>query len=251
MVDKNNKHLEPSYLYLARHYFSLKDYENSNNYYLELEKVASNNSLKREAIIRLMFGFETDENEQSTKYAIKVLSLDKIDDGLNNRASIILARSFFAEGNFQKAENSFSILSKNSTTDIGAEATYMMAYFNYLSDSLQKSETTIYQLTNDFTADYWIAKGFILLSDIYVQKGNSFQAKATLESVIENYEGEELLIIARKKFEQILETEISDTTIVQEAEVYLDISEEEINYEILFEQENDTTEITKIIENEE
>ena len=90
------------------------------------------------------------------------------------------------------------------------------------------------------------------LSDIYKKKGNNFQAKATLESIIGNYEGENLLIIARKKFEQILQIEISDITEAQEPpEIFLEISEEEINYEMLFEEELDTTEIQKTIENEE
>ena len=71
-----------------------------------------------------------------------------------------------------------------------------------------------------------------------------------MQSIIENYDGEELLNVARKKFEQILETEISDTTKFQESETYINIFDEEINYEILFEEENDSTEIQKIIENE-
>ena len=210
--------------------------------------------MKREAIIRLMLGFETSEEEQSEDlviYANKVLNLDKLDDGLKNKASVILARSYFTDGNFQKAEKTFSALSKNVTDRIGAEATYMIAYLNYLNDSLQKSETIIYQLANDFTTDYWIAKGFILLSDIYKQRGNAFQAKATLESIIENYEGEDLLIIARKNYESILQSEIRDTTTLPQAETYINIFDEEINYEVLFEEEIDTTEIPKIVENEE
>jgi len=251
VVEANNKHLEPSFLYLARHYFTLNDFEKSNKYYQNIEKMATNNSVKREAVIRLMIGFETNKNEQSINYANKVLALEKIDNSLKSRASIILARSYFAHGNFQKAEKTFSFLSENSTSKVGAEATYMIAYLQFLNDSLQKSETIIYQLANDFTADYWIAKGFILLADIYLQNGNNFQAKATLQSIIENYEGEELLIIARKKFEQILEIEISSTTLVQETETYINIFDDEINYEILFQEEMDTTEIPKIIENEE
>ena len=147
--------------------------------------------------------------------------------------------------------NEFSALSENAIDRVGAEATYMMAYLNYLNDSLQRSETIIYQLANDFTADYWIAKGFILLSDIYKQRGNAFQAKATLESIIENYKGEDLLIIARKNYESILQSQISDTTTLPQYDTYINIFDEEINYEVLFEEEIDTTEITKIIENEE
>jgi len=251
VVKANQKNLEAANLFLARHYFSLNDFEKSNNYYQNLEKIATNNSIKREAIIRLMLGFENKANQQSDLYAGKVLALDKIDDGLKNRASVILARSYFNQGNFQKAEKTFSILSRNTTDRVGAEATYMMAYLNYLNDSLQTAETTIYQLANDFTSDYWIAKGFILLSDIYNQRGNSFQAKATLQSIIENYEGEDLLIVARKNFENILQSEIKDTISIPQPETYLNIFEEEINYEVLFEEEIDSTEIPKIIENEE
>ena len=34
---------------------------------------------------------------------------------------------------------------------------------------------------------YWLAKAFMLLSDIYVAKDDLFQAKANLQSVIDNY----------------------------------------------------------------
>ena len=250
VVEANNKHLEPSYLYLARHHFSRNEFQESNHYYQNIEQIATSNSVKREAVIRLMLGLEEKENEQSDLYAGKVLALDKIDDGLKNRASVILARSYFAHGNFQKAEKTFFTLSKNATDRVGAEATYMMAYLNYLNDSLQMAETIIYQLANDFTSDYWIAKGFILLSDIYAQKGNDFQAKATLQSIIENYDGEELLNVARKNFEDILQSEIKDTTSIPHLETYINIFDDEINYEILFEEEIDSTEIPKIIENE-
>ena len=47
-----------------------------------------------------------------------------------------------------------------------------------------------------------------------------------------------------------MQSEIADTTIIQEAESYINIFDEEINYEILFQEEIDTTEIPKIIENE-
>ena len=250
VVKSNQKHLEAANLYLARHYYSKNKLDNSNTYYQNLERIATNNNVKREAIIRLMLGFETKENQHSVSYAQKTLELDKLDETLRNKANIILARNYFANGNFSKAENTFSFLGKIATDKVGAEATYMIAYLNYLNDSLRTAENTIYQLANDFTSDYWIAKGFILLSDIYSQRGNAFQAKATLKSIIENYEGEDLLIVARKNYENILQSEIVDTTSIQEPECYINIYDDEINYEVLFEEEIDTSETPKIIENE-
>jgi hypothetical protein len=51
--------------------------------------------------------------------------------------------------------------------------------------------------------DYWIAKSFILLADIYVVNGNTVQAKATLQSIIDNYEGSDLVTIAHEKLNAI------------------------------------------------
>ncbi|OUV72870.1 MAG: hypothetical protein CBC83_06780 [Flavobacteriales bacterium TMED123] len=250
VIKANSQHLEPANLYLARHYFKLSDFDQSINYYRAVEKIATNNSSKREAIIRLMLANKEVEkaSEDAVVYAKKVLQLDKVDQGLKNKADLILAESFFDNGNFQKAEKVFADLSKNSETSIGAEATYMLAYLSFLNDSLQQAENNIYHLANDFTADYWIAKGFILLSEIYAQKGNYFQAKATLESIIENYQGEELLIVARKKFEAILQKEITVAAARAEkkSEIVIEILDEEINYEMLFELESDTNEILKI-----
>ena len=252
VLKANSKHLEPANLYLARHYFNISDLHNSAKHYQKLEAIASNNSSKREAVIRLMIIFEklNDAAKNVEEYAKKVLQLDKVDQKFKNKAELILARTFFNNGNFQKAEKVFNELSVKSEAVIGAEATYMLAYFSFLNDSLQEAENTIYKLANDFTSEYWIAKGFILLSDIYSQKGNDFQAKATLESIIENYEGEELLILARKKFERILKNEIPDTLVGEsnQAKIVIEILDEEINYELLFEEELDTNEIPRIIE---
>ena len=252
VIEYNSRYLETSYLFLARHFFSIGSYEKSNSFYSTLEKIATTNSMKREAIIRLLLGYSINEDKDIDKainYARKVLSLDKLDKSIEYKAKIILARYDFNNGNFYKAEQVYLELSMNSNDMIGAEAAYMIAYIMYLNDSLQASESRIYQLANDFNADYWIAKAFILLSDIYKERGNVFQAKATLESIIENYEGLELLLVAREKYENILVSEISDSTTFSIPETYINIYDKDINYEVLFERE-DTVDNIKKIDNE-
>jgi len=57
------------------------------------------------------------------------------------------------------------------------------------------------------SSDYWVAKGFILLADVYMKKGNAFQAKQTLQSIIDNYEGEDLKNLAGTKLAAIIAAE--------------------------------------------
>ena len=38
---------------------------------------------------------------------------------------------------------------------------------------------------------YWLARGFVLMSDIYAEKGKKFEAKEYLEALRDNYPGNE------------------------------------------------------------
>ena len=47
--------------------------------------------------------------------------------------------------------------------------------------------------------DFWLGKTFILLSDYYLKKGDEFQAKATLNSVMEQFDNPEIVATAKEK----------------------------------------------------
>ena len=63
-----------------------------------------------------------------------------------------------------------------------------------------------------------------------MSRGDKFQAKATLESIIDNYDGEELILFAKKKREEIIESEIKQDQMAEKIR-YIDIFEEELEYE--------------------
>ena len=199
---------EPSLTYIARKYYKNKDYTKSNQYYSLLEEISSSNSLKRESIVRLMYGYSFLKNDLSFTYANKVLLLDKVDDWLLNKTNLIIGKYHYNNGNYVKARKVLQLIDNYSEYDEGAEAKYYLIYLTYLDDSLDLAENMIFDLVEMCSNDYFIAKSFILLSDIYQQKNNYFQAKATLESIIDNYDGEELVNIARKKWEKIIESEM-------------------------------------------
>jgi len=228
----NAEYQQVALSFLARKYYAEDDYANSNIYYQTLEKVATYNALKRESIIRLMYGNEKTNTDLAYKYAKQVVNLDKTDDWLLSKAKIIIARYQFAGGNYAKSKITFEKVVELSAYDEGAEAKYHLAYLTYLDDSLVVAEKMIFELSENYSSDYFIVKAFILLADIYVLQENDFQAKATLESIIDNHEGEELLNIARKKWELIVERESLENEIKEEPQSFIEISEEEFDYDL-------------------
>ena len=80
----------------------------------------------------------------------------------------------------------------------------MTAYINYLTERYTASENGIFELSENYAShDYWVAKGFLLLADVYLANDNVFQAKETLKSIIENYTGPELGEVAVQKLNEL------------------------------------------------
>ena len=106
-------------------------------------------------------------------------------------------------------------------------------YFSYLEENYSETESLIFELSERYSSNHWIAKGFVLLSDVYMNQGNNYQAKATLESVIENHDGEDVVNLAKKKWEQIIEKKQSEKVESEKEESTIEIGETldyEINY---------------------
>ena len=72
---------------------------------------------------------------------------------------------------------------------------------------ITQAEKVIEKIVADASSDYWLAYSFILWADIYYARGNNLQAKQTLQSIIDNYDGEDLIAVARSKYDAIVAAE--------------------------------------------
>lgn len=224
---------EPSLVKICRYSYGNKDVTSSNTYYQLLDSVASSNSLKREAIVRLMFGFENSDSELAVRYANRVLQSDKLNNRLISRSKIIIAREDYKSGNFARSSDLCDEIASLTKNKDGSEAMYMKSYFSFLNDDFIKTEELVFQLAEEYSSNHWIAKGFILLSDVYVKQNNNYQAKATLESIIENHDGEDVVNEAKLKWEQIVESEQLKEKNEVEEEASITIGDS-LDYEIIY-----------------
>lgn len=137
-----------------------------------------------------------------------LLKSDRVTSDQISEAHFLLAQSYYSYEQLGKALQEFKISTQLATNEIGAESSFMIAQIYFIQKNYDEAEKVILDLSNKYAYyDNWVAKGFILLSDVYLALNNSFQAKQTLQSIIDNYAGQDLVDIAKQKLKQINEQE--------------------------------------------
>ena len=187
----------------------LEDYEKSLDYFFNLEKNAEAKGNIVEAVYgQMKSNYMLGNYEEAINFSSKLLKNEKLSDEMKLEAMVIKAKSLLSTDDLLLSKASFRDIADVSQGEAGAEAKYNIAWIEFQISNYEASEKEIFELINKYAAyDYWVAKGFILLADVYVKKDNDFQAKQTLQSIIDNYEGEELKKVALGKLDEILSRE--------------------------------------------
>ena len=111
------------------------------------------------------------------------------------RASVLLRGGKQAE-----ALEAFKQLATETKSAEGAEAHYRMIEAEYAAGQYDKAEEMVYAFSDSKTPqNYWLAKAFILLGDIYLSRDDKFQARATYQSVADGYSPADDGIVAEAK----------------------------------------------------
>jgi TolA-binding protein len=209
VLKRNSAFNETALLRASGILFGKKAYARALAYYEELSQKAEypNNILIAQTGMMRCRHF-LGQDEKALESARKVLESDKAGEQLLVEAHLISAKSRLALGDTTSAETSFAVTSRLDKGTMGAEAKYWSAYILYARGQFEKSEDMCFELINQYPShDHWMARAFILLSDIYAARDNLFQAKQTLQSVIDNHKGEELVTLAREKLRRIEQQE--------------------------------------------
>lgn len=183
-----------------------KDYTYALSYYMLLEELAQNKENQMVAYLgELRSSYRLMKFDTSFLAAKKLVNFTESTKEALIESHLILGRIFLENYNQpDSAKAEFEYVLKETRNVNAAEAKYNLAYIAYLEKDLKNSEKLIFQLSEDFsTYEYWLAKGYLLLADVYLQKNDAFQSKATLRSIIENYKGEDLKKVAIDKLAAI------------------------------------------------
>ena len=95
-------------------------------------------------------------------------------------------------GNAKDAETAFRSLAKDPSSEYGAQASYELSRMQYELGNYKGAEQTVNALIDAGTPhNYWLAKSFLTLADVYYKQGNVSQAREYLQSLKSNYPGKE------------------------------------------------------------
>ena len=94
--------------------------------------------------------------------------------------------------NVQEAVTDLKSLAANPKSEAGAQAAYELANLQLSQGNLKDAERTVNNLIDAGTPhNYWLAKSFIVLSDVYRKQGKVAEARDYLLSLKSNYPGKE------------------------------------------------------------
>jgi len=184
------------------------NYQAAADAYIRLEETADQPAMVMDAVTgQMQCYFALKSNGLAIQAAQKLLTLDKLPQNQAAEAHFTIARSAFLISNKPLAKREFEETIKIAKNEMGAESRFMLAQMEFDNGKYDDCEKSVFDLSENFASyDYWVAKGFLLLADVYVKKGNNFQARQTLQSIIDNYEGQDLVTIAREKLASIPDT---------------------------------------------
>ncbi|MFD2744043.1 MULTISPECIES: tetratricopeptide repeat protein [Sphingobacterium] len=187
-------------------YLKLKQY---NEAIVHLKKLELNPDYKDKygyAVSNLVICYyEIGDYEQMNKYVKLVKSYTGATDEELATAHLYTAKAKQQSGDKQSAMKELDLAAQKSQSAASAEAKYLMGVRQYEAKEYDKAQKTAFDVIENMEEqEYWVAKSFILLADTYARKGNTLQARSTLQSVIDNYtEDDDIVPLAKDRLQKL------------------------------------------------
>jgi len=196
------------------------DWEKATAAFRNLLRLSSTPKDRYNAWAGLMDGYYLlGKYDSALSYSEKLLSESGTSPSLQHRASLLSGKVYQSQGDFERAMDQFITTINEAQDEYGAEAKYRLAEIYFNQKNHRQCYETILSLNRDYSPHTeWVGKGFLLLSESFIATGETFQARATLqsldkfplESVREQAKRRLALMDAEEKRSQTIPTDSTD-----------------------------------------
>jgi TolA-binding protein len=208
-----NKYTETALLKTARIYNKRDNKEYTYKAYEALLKKADQLSNINESKINLMYlSNDLKNNAAAITNASAVLGIEKLSTENTEMAHLIIAKNKLATADTAGAQAAINVLGNSGSKTLTAtEARYLNTKLLFSAGKNEATEKAAYEIINqDPSYDVWVAKSFLILSDLFMRKNDKFSAKNTLQSIIDNSENADIIKEAKEKLVVINELEAQE-----------------------------------------
>lgn len=169
--------------------YQLQKYSEAAKAYHSLEQIAKLGNNKSEGTIGKMRSlYKCNDTDGAIAAAESVMAINEVSKDIKREALYIKGKSLQNKEERELANKVFGQLSAEPADAFGAEAAYILILDAYDSGNFTQVEELTFKLSDSATPQtYWLAKSFIVLGDSYAERDEMEQAKATFESIKENY----------------------------------------------------------------
>ena len=188
-----NQYSEDALVRSGSIHYAAGDLDKALQRFQQLEPVADLAENKLEARIgQLRCLVKLNRTNDIISAADKVITSPKVAPEIEREARFAKAKANLSINNLAAALPDLKVLAANTRSAEGAEAKYLVAKLSFDAGNDVEAEKIIFEMADAGTPhQYWLAKSFILLADIYLKRGENFQAQQYLESILENYDGKD------------------------------------------------------------
>jgi len=102
-------------------------------------------------------------------------------------ATFALAEQYRTTGKTSEALALYKELSGEVRSVEGSAASYYLLEDTFRQGDSARTEQAIFAYSEREPKPYWLAKAYLLLGDVYLRKGDDFQARATWQSIVNGY----------------------------------------------------------------
>ena len=186
---EGNEYAEEATIRCAGIAYDQKDYATALAYFKRLQEIGQtteNKNIGRLGVLRSSYFLN--DYQTTIKIVNEIMADPHSDAELKSEALYNRAKAYLALKQNAEATADLKSLAADTRTATGAEAKYLLANLYYESGKLKESEVEVMDFAKKNTPyQFWLARSFVLLADVYVKQNNDFQAKQYLLSLQKNY----------------------------------------------------------------
>jgi TolA-binding protein len=171
------------------------DYAKAYQYYNQLRQQTQSGEMLTNALEgSLRSAFSANDHDAVVGVATQIIQDRKSSPSLVAEALLYRAESQLALNNAPEGIKDLQTLSQDTKTIYGAQANVRLAQYAYETSQYQAAEQILQKFIDSGTShQYWLARAFILLSDVYMKTDRKVEAREYLLSLKSNYsENEEI-----------------------------------------------------------